>query len=125
MPEPIRKNPIERKAELFKELRKLEKNHEQIAELRNSIMEHEKTNKILLNKAQNLFNLQNTEAGLTAIELSKGDSNPEDMYIDANQWTEYVETNGGTPITSKINVIDAMNSITTYKAKENNIDKNT
>ena len=88
-------------------------------------MEHEKTNQKLLNKAQNLFNLQNTEAGLTAIQLSKGDSNPEDMHIDAKQWNEYVETNGGTPITNKIHVIDAMNSITTYKAKENKIDKNT
>ena len=70
---------------------------------------------ILANK--NIENLNKTEAGQKALELDKADGK-QDGKISANVWNEYAKGYGGNEIQNEINVVDAMNSITTYMVRE-------
>ena len=62
-------------------------------------------------------NLKNTKAGQRALELDKADGK-QDGKISANVWNEYAKAHSGKEIQNEINVIDAMNSITTYSVRE-------
>ncbi|MBQ7764208.1 hypothetical protein IJ384_02435 [bacterium] len=74
-------------------------------------------NREMLVMNKNLQNLRETDAGKKAIELDKADGK-QDEKISANIWNEFVKDYGGNEIRNEINVIDAMNSITTYMVRE-------
>ena len=74
-------------------------------------------NREMLISNKNLQNLRETDAGKKAIELDKADGK-QDGKISANIWNEFVKEYGGNEIQNEINVIDAMNSITTYMVRE-------
>ncbi len=63
-----------------------------------------------------LENLRKTEAGQKALELDKADGKY-DGKISASVWNEYAKGYGGNEIQNEIDVVDAMNSITTYSVR--------
>ena len=79
---------------------------------------HNKINiKEMLLENKSLENLKKTDAGKKALELDKADGK-QDGKISANVWNEYAKGYGGNEIQNEINVVDAMNSITTYMVRE-------
>lgn len=82
-------------------------------------MTHLTNNKLILNNniSKKIKNLKETDAGQKALELDKADGK-QDGKISANIWNEFVKDYGGNEIQNEINVIDAMNSITTYMVRE-------
>lgn len=82
-------------------------------------MTHINNNKLTLSNIipKEIKNLKETDAGQKALELDKADGK-HDGKISANVWNEYAKGYGGNEIQNEINVIDAMNSITTYMVRE-------
>lgn len=71
----------------------------------------------MIRSDKNIELLNKTEAGQKALELDKADGK-QDGKISASVWNEYAKAHGGNEIQDEINVVDAMNSITTYMVRE-------
>ena len=87
--------------------------------MKGEFMTHLTNNKLtsINNTPKELKNLTKTDAGQKALELDKADGK-QDGKISANVWNEYAKGYGGNEIQNEINVVDAMNSITTYMVRE-------
>ena len=73
-----------------------------------------------LNKAKDIGNIFNTDAGQMALEMDKADGKA-DGKISASVWNNYAAGHEGRTTISEngsISVFDAMNSITTYTVRE-------
>lgn len=87
------------------------------------MMDHAKIDKKTEEMLENIKNLVGTEAGTKATELDKTDGKI-DGKISASVWNNYVKELFDTPeeaekhfVQNEIDIVDAMNSITTYKSK--------